>query len=97
MHKHPTGPYAFQRAPVAPLPHHTFLSPPIRPPAPRSLLLDGLPALSGLSGLRVLKVELSFATVGEERMLSPADALATLARSHPALEKVRLAGVGGAG
>jgi hypothetical protein len=52
-----------------------------------------LSALSGLRGLRVLRLELKppyhEAGLAGAPKASPADALATLARSHPALEKVR--------
>ncbi len=60
---------------------------------PRSDLLSlaGLSALSGLVGLRVLSVQLGPEDSDDEGEgdVSPADALATLARSHPALEEVR--------
>jgi hypothetical protein len=72
-------------------------NPPPRPPRPphtpapaarRRELMDQLSALSGLRGLRVLRLELELTYDGHNA--SPADALATLARSHPALEEVRL-------
>ncbi len=61
--------------------------------APRSILLRRLPSLSGLRGLRVLRVNLEEAEGGEEDLeagVLPAGVLATLARSHPALEAVRV-------
>jgi hypothetical protein len=70
---------------------HAPLPPPPPPsPAPRSDLLSlaGLSALSALVGLRVLRVQSGPVNI-DEGGVSPSDALATLARSHPALEEVR--------
>ncbi len=66
--------------------------------ARRSALMGQLSALSGLRGLRVLRLELEPAEyeTDDGHKASPADALATLGRSHPALEEVRLPALRGA-
>jgi hypothetical protein len=58
-------------------------------PCNQVLSLAGLSALSGLAGLRVLDVQLWDLEGEGEGNVAPADALAVLARSHPALEEVR--------
>ncbi len=59
---------------------------------PHDEVLGQLAALSGLAGLRVLRLELGPEDFNSEEgkgEVSAADALAVLARSHPALEEVR--------